>query len=117
MSESNIETVKSQKEKIQEFSFAYRMYISARRDFLTGVALGITGSISAAYIVELDKIIFNFSSKTVFPILIRIFLLILLLLYLIHKYSQRTRSYENSLKGMIERIDELKHDLDKNHSN
>jgi hypothetical protein len=62
-----------QKEKIQDFSFAYRMYISARRDFVIGVTLGITGSIFAAYIVELDKTVFNFSSFTVIDILIRVF--------------------------------------------
>jgi hypothetical protein len=102
-----------QKEKIQDFSFAYRMYISARKDFVTGIALGITGSITASYIVQLDKTIFNFSSNNVFEILIRIFLLQLILLYIINRYRWRTRIYENSLKGMIERIDEINRDLEK----
>jgi hypothetical protein len=105
-------SINDQKEKIQDFSFAYKMYISARKDFTLGIALGITGSITAAYLVELDKTLFNYSINPVIEIIFRIFILQLILLYLINRYRWRTKIYENSLKGMIKRIEEINRDLD-----
>ena len=111
MSEKEDSSIITQKERIQDFTFAYRMYISSRRDFLLGIALGVTGSITASYIVELDRTLFPYSSNPVFSILFRILLLQLVLVYLVNRYRWRTRNYENSLKGMVKRIEEINQEI------
>jgi len=117
MSDAKGDEIISHKEKIQDLSFAYKMHISSRRDFLSGISLGIIGSITAAYIVELDKTIFMFSPYQVLGILVRIFLLTLLLINIINRYRKRTQIYENSLQGMIERLNEINRDIEKSRAN
>ena len=113
MSETKDDVLISNKEKIQNLSFSTKMYISSRRDFLNGISLGIIGSITAAYIVELDKTIFMFSPYQVLGILVRIFLLTLLLIIIINRYRKRTKIFENSLQGMIERLNDINRELEK----
>jgi len=105
-------SMEEQKDKIQDVSFAYRMYVSARRDFLLGIAIGITGSLTAAYLVELDRRLFDAPTFTVLDILVRIAVLLALLIFVVRRYHARTQRYEDSLKAMSERLTEINRRLE-----
>ena len=105
-------SMEEQKEKIQDVSFAYRMYVSARRDFLLGIAIGITGSLTAGYLVELDRWLFDASTFTVMDILVRVAVLLALLVFVVRRYHARTQLYETSLKAMSERLTEINRRLE-----
>jgi len=104
--------MEEQKEKIQDVSFAYRMNVSARRDFLLGIAIGITGSLTAAYLVELDRRLFDASAFTVLDIMVRITVLLALLVFVVRRYHARTQRYEDSLRAMSERLTEINRRLE-----
>jgi hypothetical protein len=107
-----VSSMEEQKEKIQDVSFAYRMHVSARRDFILGIAIGITGSLTAAYLVELDRRLFDVSTFTVPDILVRVVILLTLLVFVVRRYHARTQLYEDSLKAMSERLTEINRQLE-----
>ncbi|MBN2334528.1 hypothetical protein JXL21_03140 [Candidatus Bathyarchaeota archaeon] len=105
--EEEVQKLEDQKEKIREVSFAYKMYVFSRRDFLLGIAIGITGSLTAAYLVELDRVLFQVARFTPVEVVVRILGLSLALGYVVHRYRQRTSQYEESMRKMSERMDEI----------
>lgn len=88
------------------------MYVSARRDFLLGITIGITGSLTAAYLVELDRLLFDASTFTVLDILVRVAVLLALLVFVVRRYHTRTQLYEISLKAVSERLTEINRQLE-----
>lgn len=105
--EEEIQKLEKQKEIIREVSFAYKMYVSSRRDFLLGIAIGVTGSLTSAYLVELDRTLFDVARFTSAEVAARIIGLSLILGYVVRRYRQRTRQFEESVRNMSDRIDEI----------
>lgn len=98
-------------EKIQEMSLSYRVYLLSRRDFLSGVLIGVASSAALSYVTMLDMII-NEGGLSVASVIVRVMVSSGVLGYLVYNHRRRTRGYETLLKKMSERIQRLSEEVD-----
>ena len=59
MSTLEKEELLKKREAIHEASLSYRMYLLSRRGFLRGIIIGVTGSITSGYFIQLDQPFFG----------------------------------------------------------
>ncbi|MCW4014718.1 MAG: hypothetical protein NWF07_17255 [Candidatus Bathyarchaeota archaeon] len=90
---------------IHEASLSYRMYLLSRRDFLRGIIIGVTGSITSGYFIQLDQLFFG--NYTVVSLSFRILLFLSILGYFMLLYQKRTEKYEIAIKTMMETINQI----------
>ena len=105
MSTPNKEELQEKRDAIHEATLRYRMYLLSRRDFLRGIIIGVTGSITAGYIIQLDQLLFG--DYTVVSIGFRILLFLAILGYFLLQYQKRTEEYEAAIKTMLETINQI----------
>ena len=98
-------------EKIQDMSLSYRVYLLSRRDFLSGVLIGVASSVALSYVTMLDMVI-NEGDLSVASVVLRVMVSSGVLGYLVYNHRRRTRGYEKLLKKMSERIQKLSEELD-----
>ena len=105
MSTPNKEELQEKRDAIHEAALSYRMYLLSRRDFLRGIIIGVTGSITAGYIIQLDQLLFG--DYTVVSIGFRILVFLGILGYFMFQYQKRTGEYERAIKTMLETINQI----------
>lgn len=108
MSEEKIAEI----EKIQEMSLSYRIYLLSRRDFVSGVLIGVFSSLSIGYLTRIDDLFSN-QNLSFSAVLIRLVLSASVLGYLLYNHRKRTEAYETLLKKMSERTQKLSEELKK----
>ena len=106
MSEEKIAEI----EKIQEMSLSYRIYLLSRRDFVSGVLIGVFSSLSMGYLTRIDDLLTN-QNLTVSAVFIRLVLSSAVLGYLLYNHRKRTAGYETLLKKMSERTQRLSEEI------
>ncbi len=99
--ESKEELVEMQ-EIIRDVSVSYRLYLLSRRDFLLGILIGVSGSIIAGYIVQLDLLLFS-GKHSVIGLILRLGVLFSVLIYVVLSFRKRTEDYKRAVEGMLER--------------
>ena len=97
-------------EKIQEMSLSYRIYLLTRRDFVSGVLIGVISSMTIGYLNQLDLILNNMTNS-LSSVIIRLLLSASILGYLLYSNRKRTKAYETLLKKMSERTQKISEEL------
>ena len=106
MSEEKIAEI----EKIQEMSLSYRIYLLSRRDFVSGVLIGVFSSLSIGYLTKIDDLLSN-QNLSFSAVIIRLLISSSVLGYLLYNHRKRTDAYETLLKKMSERTQRLTEEL------
>ena len=106
MSEEKIAEI----EKIQEMSLSYRIYLLSRRDFVSGVLIGVFSSLSIGYLTKIDDLLSN-HNLSFSAVIIRLLISSSVLGYLLYNHRKRTDAYETLLKKMSERTQRLTEEL------
>ena len=99
-------------EKIQEMSLSYRIYLLSRRDFVSGVLIGVFSSLSIGYLTQIDNLFSN-QNLTFSAVIIRLLVSSSVLGYLLYNHRKRTDAYETLLKKMSQRTQRLTEELKK----
>ncbi len=99
------EDLQQKRDAIHEASLNYRMYLLSRREFFRGIIIGVTGSITSGYFIQLDQLLFGEYTAT--GLGFRILLFLGVLGYFLLKYQQRTGMYEKAIKSMLGTINEI----------
>ena len=87
-------------EILREASLSYRMYVLSRRDFLYGILIGVSGSIFAGYVVQLDILIFS-KGYSIPSLMVRLCILFSVVIYSVFNYRRRTKYYERAISNMV----------------
>jgi hypothetical protein len=97
---------KAEIEKIQDMSLSYRIYLLSRRDFLSGVLIGVASSLALGYLTQLDATL-NKGELSAASLGIRVLVSCGALGYLVYGHRKRTQGYETLLNKMSIRIQRL----------
>jgi len=106
---SNREIKREQVERLQDLSLSYHMYLLGKRGFLTGVIIGVSGSITASYLIELDLLLFK--PFSLFGLILRIVGMGSVLGYFIYNNRKRLKQIETLLKRIHDRSEKLQSEL------
>jgi len=110
--EEKTDNLVEMQEIIRDVSVSYRLYLLSRRDFLLGIFIGVSGSIIAGYVIQID-ILLSSEQYTLLDLVIRLGLLLSVLIYTVFRYRKRTEDYERAIKGMLERNKEISEEIKK----
>ena len=72
---------------IRDVSVSYRLYLLSRRDFLLGILIGVSGSIIAGNIVQLDNLLTS-GEYSILGLIIRLGILFSILIYAMLNYRK-----------------------------
>ena len=105
------EEKKAEIEKIQDMSLSYRIYLLSRRDFISGVLIGVASSLTLGYLIQLD-VILNKGELSVASLILRLMVSSGVLGYLVYSHRKRTQGYETLLNKLSIRIQKLSEEAD-----
>ena len=91
-------------------SLSYRIYLLSRRDFVSGVLIGVFSSLSIGYLTKIDDLLSN-QNLSFSAVIIRLLISSSVLGYLLYNHRKRTDAYETLLKKMSERTQRLTEEL------
>lgn len=97
-------------EKIQEMSLSYRIYLLSRRDFVSGVLIGVFSSLAIGYLTRIEDLLTN-QNLSLSAVLIRLVISSAVLAYLLYNHRKRTAGYEILLKKMSEKRQKLSEEI------
>ncbi len=104
------EEIEAKVEKMQEISLSYRIYLLSRRDFYSGVLIGVLSSLVISYITQMDALIND--NLSLIGVAIRFVVSTTVLGYFINSHRERTKRYDVLVKKMSERVQKLQEELD-----
>jgi hypothetical protein len=100
---------------IRDVTVSYRLYILSRRDFLLDILIGVSGSIIAGHIVQLDNLLTS-GEYSILDLFTRLGIHFSVLIYTVLNYCKRTEDYERATRGMLKRNKEISDEINKRKS-